>query len=178
MTLKSRLWRGHIDCADGTVKPIMLRDLTQEEARILDDREAELRAQLEPATREEAEVVIGALLGMFPSAVKNPVDAQRLILGYWVALDDLPLWSLQEAFRRVVRGEGSLGVQKFAPAPPEARQMALQLLSEHHSELKTIKLLKSARSPEPTRSNRDARSALAEKILKGVSEARSENMKK
>lgn len=82
---------------------------------------SEFSASPEPelVTREQVEVMIGKLaMATAPSKVSD-VEATARIELYWLALNDIPVADLREAFTQLVRQS------TFLPTPAEVRKAAL-----------------------------------------------------
>lgn len=79
-----------------------------------------LKSHFEPATEHEIAVVVAKLQAAFPAADVASSVAEVGGEAYLIALEGVPLWALEEAYRRVLRGEAAVNRQ-FMPKPPELR---------------------------------------------------------
>lgn len=64
--------------------------------------------------------MVAKLQAAFPAAEVSSSVAEVGGEAYLIALEGVPLWALEEAYRRVLRGEAAVSRQ-FMPKPPELR---------------------------------------------------------
>lgn len=78
-------------------------------------------AEPEPAlaTKDQVEVMIGKLALATAQAKTTQAEASERIELYWLALNDIPVADLREAFTQLIRGS------TFLPTPAEVRTAAM-----------------------------------------------------
>jgi hypothetical protein len=92
------------------------------ERAALEDRRAHLRESLGPGDPVMMRKVVKALLGSFPTFGATADDANAVTALACRALDDIPVWAVQEAAGRFVKGNVRvIWSHDRAPTPPQIR---------------------------------------------------------
>lgn len=147
---------------------------TAEQRSIISRRIAELDAAMIPATRETALKAVTVLLAASSASPMSDDQASAVMIGFAVALDDIPGWAIDVASRSWLRGEGlSPGDNPaFRPTPAQIRRLSLAALLPHRTERHRLRSLLDARVvPQKTEAEREAMKARFAALLRPLAQA-------
>lgn len=92
------------------------------ERDVMEERRSYLREHLTPGDPRLMRPIVGVLLGAFPTFAVDRETAETQVNLTVRALDDVPVWAVQEAAARFVKGRVRvLWDQQRAPTPPQIR---------------------------------------------------------
>lgn len=97
--------------------------LTAERRASVVEMSSRLAGQLAPASPADIGAALALLQCAFPAAAMDPVAAKANVRAYALALEGVPAFALDEAARRILRGEAGLK-HAFMPTPPQLRDIA------------------------------------------------------
>ena len=97
--------------------------LTVEQRATVAEMSSRLAQHLAPASPADIGAVLALLQCAFPAAPMDPVAAKANVRAYAMALEEVPAFALEEAVRRVLKGEAGLK-GSFMPTPPQLREVA------------------------------------------------------
>lgn len=97
--------------------------LTAEQRTTVAEMSSRLARHLAPASPADIGAVLALLQCAFPSAPMDPMAAKANVRGYALALEGVPAFALDEAARRILKGEAGLK-HAFLPTPPQLRDVA------------------------------------------------------
>lgn len=100
--------------------------LTEMQRRTVAEMCSRLEGHLHPASDEELGVTFAMLQSAFPAANLADGEARANARAYMLALEGTPAFALEEAMRRVLRGEAGID-RRFMPTPPELRALVDRL---------------------------------------------------
>ncbi len=83
--------------------------------------------QLKPAAGAEIAEQLHLLFSAMPMQAGS--DPKTALTGYLIALQNRPLWAIEEAVKRFLRGEVAGASKKFCPRPPELAEIVADVLS-------------------------------------------------
>lgn len=128
--------RGHMLLSAGAAPSDAERDA-------LEARRAQLRESLSPGEPRAMRSVVKALLGAFPTFGATADDANAVAGLACRALDDVPVWAVQEAAGRFIKGNVRVvWTHDRAPTPPQIRGEAKHcMLSVEEEIVKLSKVL-------------------------------------
>lgn len=93
-----------------------------DEREAMEERRTYLREHLAPGDPRLMRPIVGVLLGAFPTFAVDRETAETQVNLTVRALDDVPVWAVQEAAARFVKGRVRvLWDQQRAPTPPQIR---------------------------------------------------------
>lgn len=97
--------------------------LTTEQRATVTEMSSRLAQHLAPASPADIGAVLALLQCAFPAAAMDAVTARAHVRAYALALEGVPAFALDEAARRILRGEAGLK-HAFMPTPPQLRDTA------------------------------------------------------
>lgn len=132
----------------------------------LEDRKAHLLNSLSPpGTDDERRAmakIVAALLGAFPTFGADREDAKATVTLVVRALDDVPVWSVQRAASRFLKGTAQTRwSEDRAPTPPQIRAEAKLICLEVETELYRIAQVLDAEIVDSETTEDERKSALA-----------------
>jgi hypothetical protein len=154
---------------------------TDAERDALEARRSDLRESLAPGDQAMMRKVVKALLGSFPTFGATADDANALATLACRALDDVPVWAVQEAAGRFVKGNVRvIWSHDRAPTPPQIRGEAKHCMLPIEEEIVRLSKVLDATIVDTSTSDDERAAALAhwEKIKREiVSSAKGESPK-
>lgn len=97
--------------------------LTAEQRATVSEMSSRLAQHLAPASPAEVGAALAILQCSFPMTITDPTAAKANVRAYAMALEEVPAFALEEAVRRVLKGEAGLK-GSFMPTPPQLREVA------------------------------------------------------
>lgn len=137
-----------------------------EEREILEARKWHLLASLTPPMGEEDRrmltKVVAALLGSFPTYGADREDARASVALICRALDDVPVWSVQQAAQHFIKGCTKIPWNNDrAPTPPQIRSEAKLICLDVETELHRLSQVLDAELVDNTTTQDERDAALA-----------------
>lgn len=165
-----RVWQNAVmNEPDGS--KTLARPLTGDARAILERRLRDLDRLLMPmrgAEIQRASAAIAAMLGGFLSARSG--DTKSVLTAYTAALNDLPLWAIEEACRKITRGALPDINPDFAPSAARLHQAVGELLIGLQGERHSIKTILETKPKDEEATPADAR----DRIVAGFAKLQSE----
>lgn len=124
---------------------------TSQQRTVLKARAEQLKAALAPSVDAQATKAMLAMLASMPAQGGDQETVKLRGEAYRYALDDMPAWAIERMAKKVIRGE-SKADRRFAPTPPEFREIVSDSLAEIRNELALIEDILRAKvipAPEP-----------------------------
>ncbi len=99
---------------------------TEDQRRVVVEMCSRLERHLGPAAPKEIGVAFAVLQSAFPAARLEDAEASANARAYLIALEGVPAFAVDEAARRILRGEAGID-RRFMPTPPELRALVDRL---------------------------------------------------
>lgn len=140
---------------------------TANEMTAMRGRLGDIARSMVPATSDEIETLIGALLAGYPVGRGHRDEVDAVLRAFRQALRDLPVWSISAACSAWNRGEAKGKNTSFAPAPSDLRAVALEQTEEFDRERHKIKAILDA-EVVPEQESDEKRAEVAARVKQWV----------